>query len=189
MKTMSLILLFAVVLSACAPAVTPTATPVSPTATPVPPTATPAPTPDPKALAAELDAIVQANNQAGTYDGSVLVARNGQVLLSQGYGLADRENKIPNTPQTKFRIASITKQFTAMAILLLQEQGKLSVEDSICNYITNCPEIFKPVKIRHLLSQSAGLPSNTNYSFPGDQMVRQGATLFFSRGKSFCTRM
>jgi CubicO group peptidase (beta-lactamase class C family) len=187
MKTTTLILLLAVVLSACAPAVTPTptATPVLPTATPIPPTATPPPTPDPKALAAELDAIVQANNRAGTYDGAVLVARNGQVLLSQGYGLADREKKIPNTPRTKFHIASITKQFTAMAILLLQEQGKLSVEDSICNYITNCPEIFKPVKIRHLLSQSAGLPNNTNYSFPGDQMVSQGATLIFQPGEEF----
>ena len=175
MKMTTFILLLAVVLSACAPIVTPTPTAI--------------PTKDPKALTAELDALVLANNQAGTFDGAVLVVRNGQVLLSKGYGFADREKKIPNTPQTKFRLASITKQFTAMAILLLQEQGKLNVEDSICNYITNCPEIFKPVKIRHLLSQSADLPNSTNYSFPGDKMVPKGATLFSSRGKSLCTRM
>lgn len=143
------------------------------------------PAPDPKVLGAEFDALVQEKNNAGLFDGAVLVARNGQVLLSKGYGFADREKKISNTPQTKFRLASITKQFTAMAILLLQEQNKLSVEDSICNYITNCPEIFKPVKIRHLLSQSAGLPNNTNYSFPGDQMIPKGATLFFQPGEKF----
>jgi CubicO group peptidase (beta-lactamase class C family) len=181
MKKMTFILLFAVMVSACAPAAAPTPTPIPPTA--VPPTAVP--TQDPKALAAEIDALVQENYQNGVYDGAVLVARDGQVILSQGYGFADRENKIPNTPQTKFRIASITKQFTAMAILLLQEQGKLNVDDSICNYIDNCPEIFEPVKIRHLLSQSAGIPNTTAYSLPGDQMVSELATLLFPPGEQF----
>jgi CubicO group peptidase (beta-lactamase class C family) len=163
MKAKLLFLLFAVILSACASQ----------------------PTPDPKALAAEFDALVEANHQAGLFDGSVLVAQNGQVIFSKGYGFADRENKIPNTPQTKFRIASISKQFTAMAVLLLQEQGKLNIEDGICNYITNCPEIFKQVKIRHLLSQSAGIPNSTAYSMPGDQMVSKSATLFFQPGEQF----
>jgi CubicO group peptidase (beta-lactamase class C family) len=176
MKKMIFILLFAVMVSACVPAVAPTPTPIPPTAVP---------TQDPKALAAEIDALVQENYQKGVYDGAVLVARHGQVILSQGYGFADREKKIPNTPQTKFRIASITKQFTAMAILLLQEQGKLNVDDSICNYITNCQEIFEPVKIRHLLSQSAGIPNTTAYSVPGDQMVSKFATLFFPPGEQF----
>jgi CubicO group peptidase (beta-lactamase class C family) len=185
MKMTTFILLLAVVLSACAPAVipTPVATPVPPTATPIPSTAIR--TQDPKVLGAELDALVQEKNKADLYDGAVLVVQNGRVILSQGYGFADREKKIPNTPETKFRIASMTKQFTAMAILLLQQQGKLNVEDNICNYITNCPEIFKPVKIRHLLSQSAGLPNSTNYSFPGDQMISKGATLFFQPGEQF----
>ncbi len=176
MKKMIFILLFAVMVSACVPAVAPTPTPIPPTAVP---------TQDPKALAAEIDALVKENYQKGVYDGSVLVARDGQVILSQGYGFADREKKIPNTPQTKFRIASITKQFTAMAILLLQEQGKLNVEDGICNYITNCPEIFKPVKIRHLLSHSGGIPGATQYSWPGDQMLPKSATLYFPPGEQF----
>lgn len=153
------------------------------TATPVPPTVVP--TLDPKALTAELDAVVQEKHGAGLYDGAVLVAKGGQVLLSQGYGYADRFEKIPNTSQTKFKIGSITKQFTAMAILLLQQQGKLNVEDDICKYIENCPEIFKPIKIRHLLSQSAGLPNTTAYSVPGDQMVSKFATLFFPPGTQF----
>ena len=163
MKSISALLLFAILLSACSFQ----------------------PTPDPKVLGAELDILVQEKHEAGLYDGAVLIARDGQVLLSQGYGFADREMKTPNTPQTKFRIASITKQFTAMAILLLQEQGKLSVEDNICNYIENCPEIFKPVKIRHLLSQSAGIPNTTAYSVPGESMVAKYATLFFPPGEQF----
>jgi CubicO group peptidase (beta-lactamase class C family) len=142
-------------------------------------------TPDPKVLSAEFDALVEKNHQAGLFDGSVLVAQNGQVIFSKGYGFADRENKILNTPQTKFRIASVTKQFTAMAVLLLQEQGKLTIDDGICNYITDCPELFKPIKIRHLLSQSAGIPNSTAYSMPGDQMVSKSATLFFQPGAQF----
>jgi CubicO group peptidase (beta-lactamase class C family) len=136
-------------------------------------------------LSAEFDALVEKNHQAGLYDGAVLVAQNGQVIFSKGYGFADREKKIPNTPQTKFRIASMTKQFTAMAILLLQEQGRLDVEDDICSYIADCPEIFKPIKIRHLLSQSAGIPNTTAYSMPGEQMVSESATLFFQPGEQF----
>lgn len=163
MKAKFLFLLLAVILSACVTQ----------------------PAPDPKVLSAEFDALVEKNHQAGLFDGAVLVAQNGQVIFSKGYGFADRENKIPNTPQTKFMIASMTKQFTAMAVLLLQQQGKLSVEDDICDYITNCPEIFKPVKIRHLLSQSAGLPNTTAYSMPGDQMVSKSATLFFQPGEQF----
>jgi CubicO group peptidase (beta-lactamase class C family) len=143
------------------------------------------PTPDPKALSAEFDALVEKNHQAGLFDGSILVAQNGQVIFSKGYGFADREKKIPNTSQTKFRLASISKQFTAMAILLLQEQGKLNVDDSICKYITNCPEIFKPVKIHHLLSHSSGIPNSTQYSLPGDQMLPKTATLYFKPGEQF----
>jgi CubicO group peptidase (beta-lactamase class C family) len=143
------------------------------------------PTPDPKVLSAEFDALVEKNHQAGVFDGSVLVAQNGQVIFSKGYGFADRENKIPNMPQTKFRLASISKQFTAMAVLLLQEQGKLDVEDDICNYITDCPDIFKPVKIRHLLSHSSGIPGATQYSLPGDQMIPKSAKLYFQPGEQF----
>ncbi len=171
MKTISL-LLFAVLLSACAQA-----------ATPVPPTAVP--TQDLKSLGAELDALMQEKHNAGLYDGAVLVAKDGQVLLSQGYGYADREKKIPITPQTKFHVASITKMFTAIAILILQEQGKLSVEDNICKYIPNCPEIFKPIKIRHLLSHSSGIPNTTAYSMAGDQMVSKLATPYFQPGEQF----
>jgi CubicO group peptidase (beta-lactamase class C family) len=89
--------------------------------------------------------------------GSILVARDGKVLLSKGYGMANLELDVPNTPQTKFRLASVTKQFTAMAILLLQQQGKLNVQDPICKYIQDCPEAWQPITIHHLLTHTSGI--------------------------------
>jgi CubicO group peptidase (beta-lactamase class C family) len=182
MKATTLILLLAVILSACAPAILPTATPVPP-ATPIPPTAIPAQ--DPIALGAELDALVQKNYQAGVFDGSILVARDGQVLLSQGYGFADRTKKTPNTPQTKFRLGCVTKQFTAMAILLLQAQGKLTVQDKLCTYVANCPEIFKPITLHHLLTHASGVPSSTQWDQPGDKMLSKVTRLLNVPGEAF----
>lgn len=66
------------------------------------------------------------------FSGAVLVARKGQPILSKGYGMANYELDVPNTPKTVFRIGSITKSFTAVAILKLQERGVLNVSDSIC---------------------------------------------------------
>jgi CubicO group peptidase (beta-lactamase class C family) len=130
-----------------------------PTATPVS-TATPAPTATRTAqdLGTELDTILQKVTKANVFSGSVLAARDGQIILNQGYGLADREKKTPNTAQTRYRIYSITKQFTAMAILMLQEQGKLNVQDPICKYIPDCPAAWKTITIHHLLTHTSGIP-------------------------------
>lgn len=97
------------------------------------------------------------NNEPLGFEGAVLVARNGHVIMKQGYGLADRANNIPNTPKTRFRIASISKQFTALAILMLQEEGKLNVNDPVCDYVPNCPESWQDFKIHHLLTHTTGL--------------------------------
>jgi CubicO group peptidase (beta-lactamase class C family) len=93
------------------------------------------------------------------FSGSVLVARDGKVMFSKGCGLANVEFDVPNTPQTKFRLGSITKQFTAAAILLLQERGKLSVQDPICKYFEACPSAWSEVTIHHLLSHTGGIPN------------------------------
>jgi CubicO group peptidase (beta-lactamase class C family) len=80
---------------------------------------------------ARMDQVIQpyvANHQ---FMGSVLVARDGQVIYSKGYGSANLEWDVPNTPGTKFRLGSVTKQFTAASILLLEERGKLSVSDPV----------------------------------------------------------
>lgn len=97
------------------------------------------------------------------FTGSVLVARDGKVIFSKGYGFANAEFEIPNTPQTKFRLGSVTKQFTAAAVLLLQERGKLSVQDPICKYIENCPTAWSEITIHHLLSHTGGIPNFTSF--------------------------
>jgi len=100
-----------------------------------------------------MDALVK----AGWFSGSILIAQNGKVLVSKGYGMANLELEVPNTPQTKFRVGSITKVFTAIAIMLLQERGKLSLQDPICKYVADCPASWQPITIHHLLSHTSGL--------------------------------
>src|SRR5262245_42213706 len=87
-----------------------------------------------------------------TFMGSVLVARDGEVLLSEGFGFANLEWKIPNTPTTKFRLGSITKQFTAAAILLLEERGKLSLDDPIKEHMPDAPAAWDAITIYHVLT-------------------------------------
>jgi CubicO group peptidase (beta-lactamase class C family) len=96
------------------------------------------------------------------FTGSALISRDGKVIFSKGYGLANRELDVANTPQTKFRIGSITKQFTAAAILLLQERGKLSVRDPLCKFFDNCPSAWSEATIHHLLTHTGGVPSYTS---------------------------
>jgi CubicO group peptidase (beta-lactamase class C family) len=118
-------------------------------------------------LAPKFDEYLNALVKQQRFIGSVLVARDGKVIFSKGYGLANAELDVPNTPQTKFRLGSITKQFTAAAVLLLQERGKLSVRDPICKYVDNCPSAWSEVTIHHLLSHTGGVPNFT--SFPDYQ--------------------
>ena len=102
-------------------------------------------------------------NESG-YSGSVLVAKDGAVVLRKGYGKADREKGRPYTPETVYTIGSITKQFTAAAILKLEMQGKLKVEDPISKYVQGVPEDKRGITLHHLLTHSAGLDSD----FAGD---------------------
>jgi len=95
---------------------------------------------------------------------SVLVARDGALLVNRGYGLADEDLRLPNTPRTRFRIGSITKQFTAAAILLLKERGRLSVQDPVCSYFSPCPQAWSQVTLEHLLTHTSGIPSYTAFS-------------------------
>jgi CubicO group peptidase (beta-lactamase class C family) len=97
------------------------------------------------------------------FSGAVLVARDGEILVSEGYGMANQDWDIANTAATKFRIGSVTKQFTAMSILLLQEAGKLTVQDTVCTYIEDCPEAWADVTIEHLLLHTSGIPNLTEF--------------------------
>jgi CubicO group peptidase (beta-lactamase class C family) len=111
-------------------------------------------------ITSKLDEYMNAAAKQG-FTGSALVARDGKVIFSKGYGMANAEWDIPNTPQTKFRLGSVTKQFTAASILLLQERGKLAVQDPICKYIADCPKAWKPITIHQLLTHTAGIPNYT----------------------------
>ncbi len=92
------------------------------------------------------------------FSGTVLVAKDNQVLLHKGYGWADVERRFPNTPETIYDIASLTKQFTATAILKLESQGKLKVTDSIAKYLPDVPTDKRAITLHHLLTHSSGLP-------------------------------
>lgn len=97
------------------------------------------------------------------FRGTILIARDGRVLTTSSYGFANLEDEIPNTRQTKFHLASITKTFTAMAIMMLAERGKLNLQDPICKYLTDCPAALQPVSIHHLLTMSSGIPNFTDF--------------------------
>jgi len=108
---------------------------------------------------------------ANLFQGAVLIARDGNIILSKGYGAADAGRGIPNTPRTRFRLASVTKQFTAAAIMLLQAAGKLDVERSICDYLANCPDGWGAITVRNLLTHTSGLPNYTDFgSYEETQM-------------------
>ena len=88
---------------------------------------------------------------------SVAVLRDGDPLLVKGYGFANREDGIPNTGTTRFRIGSLTKQFTAMAILILQEEGRISVDEAVETYLPDLPEHWKSITLHQLLTHTSGI--------------------------------
>ena len=85
------------------------------------------------------------------------VSLNGDVVFEKAFGLADLEHNVPNTPQTIFESGSVAKQFTAAALVLLQQDGKLSLDDPVRKYIPELPDYGAPLTIRHLLNHTSGL--------------------------------
>nr|WP_315203639.1 serine hydrolase [uncultured Flavobacterium sp.] len=109
-----------------------------------------------KNVSANLAKYMQAQVEVNNFSGTVLVTKNGSVLLKKAYGFADYEWNIKNTVDTKFQLASVTKQFTATAILLLVEKGKLSLNDHLSKFFPDYPKADS-VTIHMLLSHSSGL--------------------------------
>jgi len=101
---------------------------------------------------------------------ALLVIQGGTLILAKGYGLADLEKKIPCTTDTNFRLASLTKQFTAMAVLILAEQAELSLEDRLPKFFPEFPDYSKAINIRHLLTHTSGLPDYEDH-------IPQGTTI------------
>lgn len=93
---------------------------------------------------------------------SVAVVREGKIIYKKGYGIANLEYDIPNSPSTIFHIASVSKQFTVFSILLLEKEGKLKLEDDIRKYIPEVPDFGKTITLRHLASHTSGMRDQWN---------------------------
>jgi CubicO group peptidase (beta-lactamase class C family) len=106
------------------------------------------------------DSYVKGFAPAKHFRGTIVAERNGQVLVEKSYGAAVEEWQIPNSSETKFEIASLTKQFTAVAILQLADNGKLNAEDTASKYYADSPPSWKGMTIHHLLTHTSGLPGN-----------------------------
>ena len=110
-----------------------------------------------------MDEVVRASVASEEFSGSVLVARDGEILLDRGYGLANREWNIPNDGDTKFRLGSVTKQFTAVAVMILHERGLIDLDAPVKTWLPDAPATWDGVTVRHLLTHTSGLPNFTDF--------------------------
>lgn len=111
----------------------------------------------PKEKAAAMDALFQDYAQPDAPGASVIVIKNGKVLFKKAYGLANLEDKIQSTTSTNYRLASVTKQFTAMAIMILAERKKLSYDARLTDLFPGFPDYGNQITVRHLLNHTSGL--------------------------------
>jgi CubicO group peptidase (beta-lactamase class C family) len=113
--------------------------------------------------AEKIDQLMQQYENIGQFSGAVLVAENGQIIYKKAFGYANMDLDVPNKVDTKFRIASMTKAFTAMLIMQLVEEGKVQLDEKVTNYLTDYP---KPqgdnISIHHLLTHTSGMLNYTN---------------------------
>lgn len=106
----------------------------------------------------KIDSLMTAYYQNGVFNGAVLVSKKGQIIYNKAFGLADREWNIRNTVDTKFRIASISKPFTALLVLQLVEEGKIDLNRPITNYIPDYKgKLGDSITIHQLLTHTSGL--------------------------------
>lgn len=115
----------------------------------------------PDDVAKKADAYMNLWASPGRFSGSVLLARNGHVLFRKAYGMANYELDVPNKPETIFRVGSITKTFTALCILQLEEKGLLSVDDPAAKYVSEIPRGWSAITIHQLLTHTSGIPDFT----------------------------
>lgn len=113
--------------------------------------------------ALRMERAVELRAAGGSFMGAVLVARDGKPVISKGYGPAHLKSPTLNTPRTRFRLGSVTKQFTAASVLLLAERGKLKLEDPISKHIVDAPVAWKEVTVLHLLNHTSGIANYTDF--------------------------
>ena len=112
----------------------------------------------PAPAADSYDKYLTALTDLGRFSGAVQVARNGKVEFRKAYGFADVEKHAPFTVETQIEIASISKMFTARAVLKLRDAGKLKLDASVCEYLKDCPDAWKPITIDELVHHTSGIP-------------------------------
>lgn len=110
----------------------------------------------------KVDEYIDAHIQMNQFSGSILIAKNDQIVVNKGYGFANYGFVIKNNSETKFRIASLTKGFTAVAILQLEEKGLLNIDDKLQKYIPDYPR-GDEISIKHLLTHTSGVPNHTEF--------------------------
>ena len=112
---------------------------------------------------AKLESYMESYNKQGVFNGVVLIAEKGKPILSKGYGFANIEFQVPNTPATKFMIASVSKTFTAVAIMRLIDQGKLSIDSKLSDVLKwYRTDAGNEVTVKHLLNHTSGIPNYLN---------------------------
>jgi CubicO group peptidase (beta-lactamase class C family) len=116
-------------------------------------------------LRERIDGLLAKQFPADEPGAAVLVVHNGHILLEKGYGLANLDRKTPITPATNFDLASVSKQFTAFAVMLLADRGKLAFDDDFRKYVPELPAPSgpRPIRIRDLLNHTSGIPSYTGF--------------------------
>ena len=148
--------------------------------------------------ATKIDEVMTAASKYRLFNGSVLVAENGKVIYKKGLGMANMEWNIPNAPDTRFRLGSITKQFTAALVLQLVDQGKIKLDGKLSDYLPAYrKDVGEKVTIHQLLNHTSGIPSYTGLakfleeasrnSYTVDDFVKKYASndLEFEPGSKF----
>src|SRR5690242_13437930 len=109
-------------------------------------------------VTAKVDALVRAEMQKNKVPGiSLAVLKDGQIVYAKGYGLANIEHQVPVKPETIFQSGSMGKQFTATAVMMLVEEGKLSLDDKLIKFFPDGPEAWRNITIRHMLTHTSGM--------------------------------
>lgn len=134
-------------------------------------------------LSAKVDEYIKAEAQKQRFPGlSLAVIKDGQIVLAKGYGLANVEHQVPVKPETIFQSGSVGKQFTATAVMILVEEGKIALDERIGKYLVDTPESWKSVTVRHLLTHTAGMtdyPKDFDFrrDYTEDELLKRAAPI------------
>ena len=121
---------------------------------------------DHKGLANKIEDLISSYHEKGRFDGSILVADKNGIVFKGAYGLANRENNVPLTTKSQFYLASVSKQFTATAILMLVQKGYIEIDDLIIPYLPELPDLYQEITFRNLLNHTSGIPDYYDFANP-----------------------